>query len=142
MLNAWMADEKTVRMLMPATLLKVARGRKDIGKRLREENKDMKTGHRFLKVWGSAKTTGLTFDAADHTEAKRLGEKGVRWEGARRQVQMMGTNKMGEFKHSPPPQKKKEEKKGKMGEKRTTAQVNTNNNTNNNNNNNKGQQRK
>jgi len=137
MLNAWMADEKTVRMLMPAAPSKVARGRRDIGKKLREENKDMKTGHRFPKVLGGARTTGLTFDAADNTEAKRLVKKGVMWEGARRQVQMMDTNKMGEFKHSPPPQKK-EEKKGKTGEKMTSAQVKTS--FNNNNNNNKGQQ--
>jgi len=144
MLNAWMEDEKTVRMLMPAAPSKVARGRRDIGKKLREENKDMKTGHRFPKVWGGARTTGLTFDAADHTEAKRLVEKEVMWEGTRRQVQMMDTNKMGEFKHSPPPQKK-EEKKGKPGEKKTSAQVNrnsTNTNTNNTNNNNKNQQGK
>jgi len=67
-----------------------------------------------------------------------LVEKGVMWEGARRQVQMMDTNKMGEFKDSPPPPKK-EEKKGKTGEKKTSAQVNTNTNTNNNN---KGQQGK
>jgi len=138
MLNACMADEKTVRMLMPAAPSKVARGRRDIGKKLREENKEMKTGHRFPKVWGGARTTGLTFDAADHTEAKRLVEKGVMWEGVRRQVQMVDTNKMGEFKHSPPPQKK-EEKKGKMGEKKTSTQVNTNTSTNNNN---KGQQGK
>jgi len=138
MLNAWMADEKTVRMFMPAAPSKVARGRRDIGKKLREENKDMKTGQRFLKVWGGARTTGLTFDVADHTEAKKLVEKGVMWEGVRRQVQMMDTNKMGEFKHSPPPPKK-EEKKGKTGENKTSAQVNTNNDTNNNN---KGQQRK
>jgi len=142
MLNAWMADEKTVRMLMPAAPSKVARGRRDIGKKLREENKEMKTGHRFPKVWGGARTTGLTFDAADHAEAKRLVEKGVMWEGARRQVQMMDTNKMGEFKHSPP-QKKEEEKKGKTGKKKTSAQVNINTNTRgNNNNNNKNHQGK
>jgi len=140
MLNAWMADEKTVRMLMPAAPSKVARGRRDIGKKLREENKDMKTGHRFPKVWGGARTTGLTFDAADHAEAKRLVEKGVMWEGTRRQVQMLDTNKIGEFKHSPPPQKK-EEKKGKMGEKKIPVQANTNTNTRGNNgNNNKNQQ--
>jgi len=137
MLNAWMADEKTVRMLIPAAPLKVARGRRDIGKRLREENKEMKMGHRFPKVWGGARTTGLTLDPADHTESKRLVEKGVMWEGVRRQVQMMDINKMGEFKHSPPPQKK-EEKKEKMSEKKTSAQVKTNTT----NNNNKGQQGK
>jgi len=137
MLNAWMADEKTVRMLMPAAPSKVARGRRDIGKKLREENKEMKTGHRFPKVWGGARVTGLTFDEADHMEAKRLVEKGVMWEGARRQVQMMDTNKMGEFKHSPLPQKKVE-KKGKTEGKKTSGQVNTNTNTNSNNSN-KGQ---
>jgi len=135
MLNTWMEDEKVVRMLIPAAPSKVARGRKHIGKKLREENKDIKTGHRFPKTWGGTRTTGLTFDAADHSEAKKLVEKGVMWEGVRRQVQMMDTNKMGEFKHSPPPQKK-EEKKGKMGEKKTSVQVNTNTS---NNNNNKGQ---
>jgi len=125
-------------MLMPAAPAKVARVRRDIRKKLREENKDMKTGHRFPKLWGGSRITGLTFDAADYTEAKKLVEKGVIWEGARRQVQMMDTNKMGEFKHSSPPQKK-EEKKGKTGEKKAFMQVN---NTNNNNNNNKGQQGK
>jgi len=138
MLNAWMEDEKIVRMLMPAAPSKVARGRRDIGKKLREENKDMKTGHCFPKVWGGARTTGLTFDVADHAEAKKLVEKGVMWEGVRKQVQMMDTNKIGEFKHSPPPQKK-EEKKGKTGEKKTSMQVNTNTNTNTGN---KGQQGK
>ena len=77
MLNAWMEDEKVVRMLMPAAPSKVVRGRRDIGKKLREENKDMKTGHRFPKLWGGARTTGLTFNAADHTEAKKLVEKRV-----------------------------------------------------------------
>jgi len=123
MLNAWMEDDKTVRMLMPAAPSKVARGRKDIGKKLREENKEMKSGHRFPKTWGGARTTGLTFDEADHAGAKKLVEKGIMWEGVRRQVQMIDMNKMGEFKHSPPPQKK-EEKKGKTGEKKTSAQVN------------------
>jgi len=137
MLNAWMEDEKVTRMLMPAAPSKVVRGRRYIGKKLREENKDMKTGHRFPKLWGGARTTGLTFDAADHTEAKKLVEKWVMWEWLRRQVQMMDTNKMGEFKHSPPLQKK-EEKKGKTGEKKTSAQVNNNTNSNNN----KGQQGK
>jgi len=140
MLNTQMADENIVSMMMPAVPSKVARGRKDIGKKLREENKEIKTAHRFPKLWRGARTTGLTFDTADYTEAKRLVEKGVMWEGAQRQVQMMDTNKMGEFKHSPPPQKK-EEKKGKTGEKKTSAQVNTNTNTNpnTNNHNNKGQ---
>jgi len=105
MLNAWMEDEKVVSMLMPAVPSKVARGRRDIGKKLREENKDMKTGHRFPKLWGGARTTGLTFDVVDHTGAKKLVEKGVMWEGVRTQVQMIDTNKMGEFIHSPPPQK-------------------------------------
>jgi len=100
----------------------------------------MKMGHRFPKLWGGARTTGLTFDTADHTEAKKLVKKGIMWEGVRRQVQMMDTNKMGEFKHSPPPQKK-EKMKRKMGEKKTSAQVNTNTNTSNKNNN-RGQQGK
>jgi len=134
MLNTCIEDEKIVRMVMPAELSKVARGRRDIGKKLREENKDMKMGHRFPKLWRGARTTGLTFDLADHTEAKKLVEKGVMWEGVRRQVQMMDTNKMGEFKHSPPPQKK-EENKGKTGEKKTSMQINTNTKNNNNNNN-------
>jgi len=77
MLNAWIEDEKIVRMLMPAAPTKVARGRKDIGRKLREENKEMKTGHRFPKVWGGARVTRLTFDAADHKKAKKLVEKGV-----------------------------------------------------------------
>jgi len=140
MLNAWIEDEKIIRMVMPAAPSNVARGRKDIRKKLREENKDMKTGHRFPKTSGVTRTTGLTFDAADHTEAKRLVEKKVLWEGVRRQVQMMNTNKIGEFKYSPPPQKR-EEKKGKTGKKKTSAQVNTNTNGTNNNNN-KGQQGK
>jgi len=144
MLNTWMEDEKTIRILMPAALSKIARGRRDIRKKLGEENKEMKIGHWFPKLWGGARTTGLTFDAADHSEAKRLVEKGVMWERVRRQVQKIDTNKMGEFKHSPPPQKK-EEKKGSSGEKKTSAQVNTNTITNantNNNNNNRGQQGK
>jgi len=50
MLNAWIEDKKIVRMLMPAAPSKVARGRKDIRKKLREENKDMKTGDQFPKT--------------------------------------------------------------------------------------------
>ena len=144
MLNVWIEDERIVRMLMPAAPSKVNRSSKDIGKKLREENKEMKTEHRFPKLWGGVRTTGLTFDVADHAEAKnlKLVEKGVMWEGVRRQVQMMDTNKMGEFKHSLPPQNK-EEKKRKTGEKKTSAQVNTNTNNNpNSNNNNKGHQGK
>jgi len=140
MLNAWIEDERIVRMLVLAAPSKVARGRIDIGKKLREENKGMKTGHPFPKVWGGARTTRLTFDVADHNEAKRLVGKGVMWEGVRRQVQMIDTNRMGEFKHSLPPQKK-EEKKGKIEEKKTSMQVNTNTKSNSNNNN-KGQQGK
>jgi len=141
-LNTWMEDENIVKMSIPAAPSKVARERKDIGKKLREENKEIKMEHRFPKLWEGTRTTGLTFDVANYTEAKRLVEKGVMWEGVRRQVQMMDTNKIGEFKHSPPPQKK-EEKKGKTGEKKTSAQVNINTKGNidtkgNNNNNNKG----
>jgi len=80
-LNVWMKNEKVVRMLMPAIPLKVARGRKDIGRKLKEEYKEMKTEHSFPKIWGSARVTGLTFDAADHAEVKKLVEKGVMWEG-------------------------------------------------------------
>ena len=97
MLNPWMEDEKIVRILMPAAPSKVARGRRDIGKKLREENKDMKSGNHFPNVWGGARTIGLTFDTADHAEVNRLVEKRVMWEGIRRHVQMMDTNKMGEF---------------------------------------------
>jgi len=81
MLNMWMEDEKIVRMLMSVAPSKVARGRKDIGKKLREENKEMRTRHRFPKVWGCARTTGLAFEAAGHAEAMKLVEKGVMWEG-------------------------------------------------------------
>jgi len=74
-----MEDKKIIRMLMLAAPSKVARGRRDIGKKLREKNNEMKTGHRFPKLWEGARTTGLTFDAADHTEAKRLVKKRVMW---------------------------------------------------------------
>jgi len=100
MFNTWMEDEKIVRMLMPAALLKGARGRKDIRRKLREEKKEMKTRHRFPKTWGGARTTSLTFDRVEHMEIKRLVEKGVMWEGAQRHIQIIDTNKMGEFKHS------------------------------------------
>lgn len=103
-----MEDEKTVRMLMPAASSKLVRGRRDIGKKLREENKEIKMEHRFPKLWGGARTTGLTFNTADPTDAKKLVEKGVMWKGVRRQLQMMDTNKRGEFTHSPPLQKKEE----------------------------------
>jgi len=45
MLNTCIEDDNIVRMLMPVVPAKVARGRKYIRKKLREENKDMKTGH-------------------------------------------------------------------------------------------------
>jgi len=113
MLNCWMEDGLTIRMLMPVAPSKVARGRKDMGKKLREDNKDMKVGHRFPKLWGGARTTGLTFDAANVEEAKRLVASGVVWEGVKRQVQIVDTNKMGEFKHSPTIGRKTEAASGK-----------------------------
>jgi len=72
MLNAWIEDEKVVSILIPVALSKVARGRKDIGKKLKDENKEMRTGHWLPKVLESARTTGLTFDTTDHAEAKKL----------------------------------------------------------------------
>jgi len=77
MLNVWMEDERIVTMWIPAALSKVNRGWRAIGKKLREKNKEMKIGHRFPKLWGGVRTIGLTFDAADHAEAKKLVEKGV-----------------------------------------------------------------
>ena len=81
LLNLWIEDKKIVRTLVPASPSKVGRGTRDIGKQLREENKDRKTGHGFPKLWEGARTTRLTFNTTDHTEAKKLVEKEIMWKG-------------------------------------------------------------
>jgi len=113
MVNCWMEDGLTIRILMPAALLKVVRGRKDMGKKLRQDNKDIKIGHRFSKLWGEATIPGLIFNTANVEEAKRLVASEVVWEGVKRQVQIVDTNKMGEFKHFPTIGKKTEAASGK-----------------------------
>jgi len=100
MLNAWMDNDKKMRMLIPAVPSKVVCRRKNIGKKQMEENKQMRMGYRFPKTWGGARTTGLTSNTTDHSKPKRLVEKEVMWKGVQRHVQMMDMNKIGEFKHS------------------------------------------
>ena len=47
MLNCWMEYGLKIRILILAAPSKVARGRRDMGKKLSEDNRDMKVGHRF-----------------------------------------------------------------------------------------------
>ncbi|RPB18350.1 hypothetical protein L211DRAFT_854208, partial [Terfezia boudieri ATCC MYA-4762] len=69
MLNVWVGEGSSVKMIVPTAPMVAARDRKSLALKLREENKDMVGGKRMPKAWGGARVTGFTFDAADTTEA-------------------------------------------------------------------------
>ncbi|KAF8415233.1 hypothetical protein EV426DRAFT_630171, partial [Tirmania nivea] len=85
-LNVWAEEGKSVKMIAPAVPITIARGRYALAQKLREENKDLKGGKRMPKLWGGAKVTGFTFDAADAAEASKLIKKGLIWDGKMRKV--------------------------------------------------------
>ncbi|RPB19779.1 hypothetical protein L211DRAFT_852895 [Terfezia boudieri ATCC MYA-4762] len=85
-LNIWVEDPKSVQLLVPSAPLMVPRGRKALGEKIKEENKDLRMARRLPKLWGSAKVTEFIFDVADSEEAKRIIKSGLMWEGQRRKV--------------------------------------------------------
>ncbi|RPB18190.1 hypothetical protein L211DRAFT_854368 [Terfezia boudieri ATCC MYA-4762] len=86
MLNVWVEDKKSVKLLAPAAPSKVARGRKGLAEAIQGENKEIRLAKRFPKLWGAARVTGFSFDVADNEEAKRVIRNGIMWEGHRRKV--------------------------------------------------------
>ncbi|RPB27206.1 hypothetical protein L211DRAFT_897096 [Terfezia boudieri ATCC MYA-4762] len=86
MLNVWLEDRSSVRLMVPAAPMKVARGRKGLGEAIQEENKEVKLAKRFPKLWGAARVTGFTFDVANNEEAKKVIRNGLVWEGQKRKV--------------------------------------------------------
>ncbi|RPB21967.1 hypothetical protein L211DRAFT_850950 [Terfezia boudieri ATCC MYA-4762] len=87
-LNVWVEEGTTVRMIALVVPMTVARGRKALAEKLREENKDIRRAKRMPKAWGGAKVMGFIFDAADSTEVIRLVKTGIMWDGKRRKVVM------------------------------------------------------
>ncbi|KAF8422186.1 hypothetical protein EV426DRAFT_606304, partial [Tirmania nivea] len=95
-LNVWAEEGKSVKMIAPAVLITIARGRYALAQKLREENKDLKGGKRMPKLWGGAKVTGFTFDAADAAEASKLIKKGLIWDGKKRKVAIFEQGRSGQ----------------------------------------------
>ncbi|RPB22305.1 hypothetical protein L211DRAFT_850848 [Terfezia boudieri ATCC MYA-4762] len=85
-LNVWLEDKSSVRLMVPSAPMKVSRGRKGLGEAIQEENKEVKLAKRFPKLWGAARMTGFTFDMADNEEAKKVIRNGLVWEGQKRKV--------------------------------------------------------
>ena len=73
---------------------------------MREENKDIKDGKRFLKYWGQSKVTGFIFDLIGVAEAERLMKQGIRWEGKARRVSVLRKGETGKPKAETAPPKK------------------------------------
>ncbi|RPB21817.1 hypothetical protein L211DRAFT_851268 [Terfezia boudieri ATCC MYA-4762] len=76
-LNVWLEDKSSVRLIVPSAPMKVARGRKRLGEAIQEENKEVKLAKRFPKLWGAARVTGFMFDMADNEEAKKVIRNGT-----------------------------------------------------------------
>lgn len=76
-LNVWVEDLKSVKLMVLSAPMTVARGRKALAEKIRSENKELKTAKRFPKLWGTAKVTGFTFDAADNEKAKKIIKNGI-----------------------------------------------------------------
>ena len=85
LLNVW-PEEETYKLLVPDSPIVKLLGRKAIGKKLREENKDIKNGKRYPKYWGQAKVMGFICDVIGAAEAERLVKNGIKWEGKTRRV--------------------------------------------------------
>ena len=56
-------------------------GRKVIGEKSKEGNKDNKNRKRYLKYWGQVKVTGFMFDVIEAAEAERVVKSRIKWEG-------------------------------------------------------------
>lgn len=78
-INVWL-EEETFKMLVPDTPMVKLVGRKAIGQKLREDNKEIKSRKRYLKYWGEAKVTRFIFDMLGATEAERLVKNRITWE--------------------------------------------------------------
>ncbi|RPB23602.1 hypothetical protein L211DRAFT_849592 [Terfezia boudieri ATCC MYA-4762] len=85
-LNIWVDDLKSVRLMVPAALMLEARGRKALAEKIRGENKELKTAKRYPKLWGKARVTGFTFDAENIEKAKKIIKLEILWKGKRRRV--------------------------------------------------------
>ena len=76
LMNMW-REEETFKMLVPDALIVTPLGRKAIGQKLREENKEIKSGKRYLKYWEQAKITGFIFNVIGASEAEKLVQNGI-----------------------------------------------------------------
>ncbi|RPB18320.1 hypothetical protein L211DRAFT_854230 [Terfezia boudieri ATCC MYA-4762] len=76
-LNVWLEDKSSVRLMVLSAPMKVSRGRKGLGEAIQEENKEVKLAKRFPKLWGAARVTGFTLDVADNEEAKKMIRNGT-----------------------------------------------------------------
>ena len=88
LMNVW-PEEETYKLLVPDALMVKPLVRKAIREKLREENKDIKNGKRYLKYWGQAKVTEFIFDVVGAAEAERLVKNGIKWEGKTRRVSVL-----------------------------------------------------
>ncbi|RPB18027.1 hypothetical protein L211DRAFT_854559 [Terfezia boudieri ATCC MYA-4762] len=76
-LNVWVEDKRSVKLMAPSAPIKVVRGRKGLAEAIQEENKEIKLAKRFPKLWGTARVMGFTFDVADNKKAKRVIRNGI-----------------------------------------------------------------
>ncbi|RPB21375.1 hypothetical protein L211DRAFT_851551 [Terfezia boudieri ATCC MYA-4762] len=86
MLNVWVENLKSVKLMVPSAPMMIPKSRKELGEKIMQENKGLRTARRYPKLWSTAKVTGFTFDVADDQEAKRVINEGLMWEGKRRRV--------------------------------------------------------
>ncbi|RPB18748.1 hypothetical protein L211DRAFT_853829 [Terfezia boudieri ATCC MYA-4762] len=93
MLNVWVEEGSSVKMIALSAPMTTARDRKALARKLREENKDIRGGKRMPKPWGGARVTGFTFDTDNVAEAVRLVKTGIMWDGKRRKVALFDQGK-------------------------------------------------
>ena len=71
LMNIW-PEEDTFKLLAPDAPMVKPLGRKAIGQKLIEENKEIKNGKKYWKYWGQSKVTDFIFDMVGMPEAERL----------------------------------------------------------------------
>ena len=116
LINVWLEQETFKLLALDASMVKPL-GRKAIGQKVREENKEIKNGKRYAKYWGQAEITDFNFDVIGAAEAERLVKNRIKWKGKTRRVSVLRKGKRMEEKINSMKktlvQKRKEEFKGK-----------------------------
>lgn len=115
-MNVWLG-EKTFKMLAPDIPMVKSLERKAIGKKLREENKEIRNGKRYPKYWEQSKVTEFIFNIVEVAEAESLVKNGIKWQGKPITVSVLRKGELGRqktpFLTKVGRQKKREEAKKK-----------------------------